>query len=137
MTPYFLSPKISAFVEFGWNHFNPSSLLDLRETNLKNLKDLFTVSGSVLYDQNIKESYGLYEVTMGIVSGFDFSSQDGITFDCKTEIMSKHAHYSGVLINSKASVSSNTEKTAVQSTFSEYLEKRLTKIPNCIFKFIN
>ena len=137
MTPYFLSPKISAFVEFGWNHFNPASLLDLRNSNLNNLRELFSNSGSLLYDKNIRESYGLYDVTMGIVSGFDFSSQDGITFDCKTEIMSKHANYSGVLINSKASVSSNTEKTAVQSTFSEYLEKRLTKIPNCILQSKN
>lgn len=132
MTPYFLSPKISAFVEFGWNHFNPSSLLDLRNSNLNNLKELFTNSGSLLYDKNIKESYGLYDVTMGIISGFDFTSQDGITFDCKTEILSKHANYSGVQINNSAKVSSDKDKTSVQSKFSEYLEKRLTKLPECI-----
>ena len=134
MTPYFLSPKISAFVEFGWNHFNPASLLDLRNTgnNLKNLKDLFTVSGSVLYDKNIRESYGLYDVTMGIISGFDFTSQDGITFDCKTEILSKHANYSGVLVNGGSKVESDSTKTNVQSSFASYLEKRVTKLPACI-----
>ena len=134
MTPYFLSPKISAFVEFGWNHFNPASLLDLRNTgnNLKNLKDLFTVSGSVLYDKNIRESYGLYDVTMGIVSGFDFSSQDGITFDCKTEILSKHANYSGVLVNGATKTESDDKQTNVQSSFASYLEKRVTKLPSCI-----
>jgi len=133
MTPYFLSPKISAFVEFGWNHFNPASLLDLRGgENLKKLKDLFTVSGSVLYDKNIRESYGLYDVTMGIVSGFDFSSQDGITFDCKTEILSKHANYSGVLVNGASKVESDDTKTSVQSSFASYLEKRVTKLPSCI-----
>ena len=131
MTPYFLTPKISAFVEFGWNHFNPVSLLDLRKTNLNKLKDLF-LTGSALYDENIRNSYGLYDVTMGIISGFDFSSQDGITFDCKTEILSKHANYSGVLVNSAAKVSSDSEKSSVQSTFAEYLDKRLTKLPNCI-----
>jgi hypothetical protein len=134
MTPYFLTPKISAFVEFGWNHFNPVSLLDLRASNLDNLKELFTNSGSLLYDKNIKESYGLYDVTMGIISGFDFTSQDGITYDCKTEILSKHANYSGVLVNTAAKVSSDTNKSSVQSTFAEYLEKRLTKIPNCILQ---
>jgi len=134
MTPYFLSPKISAFVEFGWNHFNPSSLLDLRARNLDNLKELFTNSGSLLYDQNIRNSYGLYDVTMGIISGFDFSSQDGITYECKTEILSKHANYSGVLVNTAAKVSSDKNKSSVQSTFAEYLEKRLTKIPNCILQ---
>ena len=139
MTPYFLSPKISAFVEFGWNHFNPSSLLDLRSTNLNNLKGLFTNSGSLLYNQNIRNSFGLYDVTMGIVSGFDFSTQDGIVYDCKTEILSKHANFSGVQMNSTATVSTNkisgsSDTVSVQSKFSEYLEKRLRKIPNCIIK---
>lgn len=132
MTPYFLSPKISAFVEFGWNHFNPASLLDLRRENLNNLKNLFTVSGSVLYDENIRNSYGLYDVTMGIISGFDFSSQDGITFDCKTEILSKHANYSGVLVNGGTKTESDDTKTNVQSSFASYLEKRVTKLPSCI-----
>ena len=134
MTPYFLSPKISAFVEFGWNHFNPASLLNLRNQggNLKKLSELFTVSGSVLYDKNIRESYGLYDVTMGIVSGFDFSSQDGITFDCKTEILSKHANYSGVLVNGGTKTESNNTETNVQSSFATYLEKRVTKLPSCI-----
>jgi hypothetical protein len=142
MTPYFLSPKISAFVEFGWNHFNPSSLLDLRSTNLNNLKELFTNSGSLLYNQNIRNSFGLYDVTMGIVSGFDFSTQDGIVYDCKTEILSKHANFSGVQMNSTATVSTNkisgsSDTVSVQSKFSEYLEKRLRKIPNCIIKKSN
>ena len=142
MTPYFLSPKISAFVEFGWNHFNPASLLDLRNTNLNNLKGLFTNSGSLLYNQNIRNSFGLYDVTMGIVSGFTFSTQDGITYDCKTEILSKHANFSGVQMNSTATVSTNkisgsSDTVSVQSKFSEYLEKRLRKIPNCIIKKSN
>ena len=142
MTPYFLSPKISAFVEFGWNHFNPSSLLDLRNSNLNNLKELFTEKGSLLYNENIKNSFGLYDVTMGIVSGFDFSTQDGIIYDCKTEILSKHANFSGVQMNSTATVSTNkipgsSDTVSVQSKFSEYLEKRLRKIPNCIIKKSN
>ena len=134
MTPYFLSPKISAFVEFGWNHFNPISLLDLRDSNLDNLKELFTNSGSLLYNENIRKSFGLYDVTMGIVSGFDFTSQDGITYDCKTEILSKHANFSGVQINNSATVLSDDKKTSVQSKFSDYIEKRLTKLPNCILQ---
>ena len=134
LTPYFLTPKISAFVEFGWNHFNPTSLLNLKRDNLNNLKELFTNSGSLLYDQNIRDSYGLYDVTMGIISGFDFSTQDGFTYDCKTEILSKHANYSGVQVNGGAKVNSNETTTTVQSNFASYLEKRLTKLPNCITK---
>lgn len=136
MTPYFLSPKISAFVEFGWNHFNPASLLTLKDEgqNLEKLKELFLNKGYLLYDENIKNSFGLYDVTMGYITGFDFSSQDGITFDCKTEIMSKHSNYSGVQIKSSAKIESDKEKSTVQSSFPEFLEKRLTKLPNCIEK---
>ena len=134
MTPYFLTPKISMIVEFGWNHFNPESLLFLKDEgdNLEKLKELFLNKGYLLYDKNIKESYGLYDVTMGIISGFDFSSQDGITFDCKTEIMSKHANYSGVQVKNSANISSDQNKSIIQSSFFEFLEKRLTKLPNCI-----
>lgn len=137
LTPYFLTPKISAFIEFGWNHFNPTSLLDLRTTNLNNLNELFTEKGFLLYNENIRNSYGLYDVTMGVVSGFDFSTQDGFTYDCKTEILSKHANYSGVQFNNATKVSScdqAQESTIVQTNFASYLEKRLTKIPNCISK---
>ena len=135
MTPYFLTPKISAFVEFGWNLFNPASLLDLRFANINQLAELYTTGSVRLYNENIKDSYGLYDVTMGQITGFDFTTQDGITFDCKTEIMSKHGNSSGVQVNGATKVTSkDTETLNVQSTFSTYLEKRLTKLPNCISK---
>lgn len=136
MTPYFLTPKISMVVEFGWNHFNPESLLFLKDEgdNLEKLKELFLNKGYLLYDDNIKNSFGLYDVTMGYITGFDFSSQDGITFDCKTEIMSKHANYSGVQVKNAANISSDQNKSIIQSSFPEFLEKRLTKLPNCIEK---
>lgn len=135
LTPYFLTPKISAFVEFGWNHFNPASLLDLR--NLIQLKELFTENAWKLYEENMKKSYGLYDVTMGIISSFDFTTQDGFVYECKTEIQSKHSNYSGVQINSSAKVCSQKETTFVQSNFANYLEKRLTKLPNCIVSKLN
>jgi hypothetical protein len=136
MTPYFLTPKISMVVEFGWNHFNPESLLFLKDEgdNLEKLKELFLNKGYLLYDDNIKNSFGLYDVTMGYITGFDFSSQDGVTFDCKTEIMSKHANYSGVQVKNAANISSDQNKSIIQSSFPEFLEKRLTKLPNCIEK---
>jgi hypothetical protein len=136
MTPYFLTPKISMVVEFGWNHFNPESLLFLKDEgdNLEKLKELFLNKGYLLYDENIKNSFGLYDVTMGYITGFDFSSQDGVTFDCKTEIMSKHANYSGVQVKNAANISSDQNKSIIQSSFPEFLEKRLTKLPNCIEK---
>jgi hypothetical protein len=138
MTPYFLTPKISAFVEFGWNLFNPASLLDLRFRNINELANLYTTGSVRLYDENIKDSYGLYDVTMGQITGFDFSTQDGITFDCKTEVMSKHANSSGVQVNGATKVTSKDNQTLnVQSSFATYLEKRLTKLPNCITKTAN
>jgi len=31
MTPYFMSPGVSMFIEWGWNHYNPECLLDLND----------------------------------------------------------------------------------------------------------
>jgi hypothetical protein len=31
MTPYFMSPGVSMFIEWGWNHYNPKSLLNLND----------------------------------------------------------------------------------------------------------
>ncbi len=130
MTPYFLTPKISVIVEFGWNHFNLSSLLDL--TDDVTLSDLY-INGSPLYNR-ILQSNGMYEVTFGMIGNFEFTTQDGFMFDCKTEVYSKHRNYSGALINQSPENKefiSETETISSPSLF-EFMDKRLKKISTCV-----
>lgn len=134
LTPYFLTPGIFAVVEYGWNHYNQASLLDLRNINLNNLKELSFERQNDLYDKNIKQSYGLYDVTIGRIVDFEFNSIDGTVFDCKTVIKSIQRPYDGILTKSGVKVKSDKDSSSVQYNFPDFLEKRLNKITTCILK---
>ena len=96
MTPYFLVPGISAIMEWGWNHYNPVSLIDLSDTS--KLQDYFN-NPYPLYTQNIIKSRGNYDVIFGIITNFEWTV-DGNKFRCKTEITSKDRIYSGLIVDS-------------------------------------
>jgi hypothetical protein len=133
MTPYFMTPGISVIVEFGWNHFNVDSLLNLKDT--KELTDLFA-DGTPLYNRIIK-SNGMYDVTFGIIANFEMSSLDGMTYDCKTEIFSKHRNHTGALLNEAPKTSVSTDengKNLILTNVSlyEFCKSRLTKITRCL-----
>jgi hypothetical protein len=96
MTPYFLVPGISVIVEWGWNHFNPLSLLDLVKTD--NLSYLFNNPYS-LYTDNVLDSKGNYEVVFGIITNFEWSI-DGNKIKCRTEITTKDRLWAGLAVNS-------------------------------------
>ena len=72
MTPYFLVPGITCMVEWGWNHFNPQSLVDLGDTStMRKLWD----NAYPLYTNNIINSNGNYDVVYGIISNFNWSME--------------------------------------------------------------
>ena len=163
MTPYFLTPRISTIVEFGWNHFNTDSLLDLTNdphkyqvlsgnatspykllpqdsgsTNITALKltDIWQ-DGNPLYDCNIRISKGMYDVTFGLISDFEFSTQDGIKWDCSTTISSKHRNFSGVSLRNPnvSEVTGSSGGILIQSmTFPEFVDKRLKKVKNAVLQ---
>jgi hypothetical protein len=95
MTPYFLVPGISIVVEWGWNHFNPMSLLDL--SNVNQLCKYFN-NPYPLYTENVLGSKGNYEVVFGIVTNFKWSI-DGNKIRCITEVTSKDRLWAGQVIN--------------------------------------
>lgn len=108
MTPYFLVPGISCILEWGWNHYNPSSLLDLSDTT--DLMDKFN-NPYPLYTENILLSKGNYDIIFGIITHFEWFVE-GNKIRCKTEITSKDRIYAGILSNSNViSNSSSTKKT--------------------------
>ena len=98
MTPYFLVPGISCIMEWGWNHYNPESLVDL--TNIGDLQNKFN-NPYPLYTENILKSRGNYDVIFGIITNFDWEV-DGNKFRCTTEITSKDRIYSGLIVDSVA-----------------------------------
>jgi hypothetical protein len=133
MTPYFLTPGISLIVEFGWNLFNQQCLLDL--TNTEILK-LLWVDGTPLYQKTL-DSNGMYDATFGSVANFEFGTQDGTIYDCKTEIYSKHRNHTGALLNespknSTITVNNRTENMLTKPSLYEFCNQRLKNVAKCL-----
>jgi hypothetical protein len=105
MTPYFLVPGISCILEWGWNHFDPSSLLDLND--LKLLKRLKT-NPYPLYTKHIIGSKGNYDVLFGVVNHFEWSI-DKMRIRCKTEITSPDRIYAGLVVDSSIIIKQELE----------------------------
>lgn len=128
MTPYFLIPGISCIMEWGWNLYNPESLVDLTDT--EKLENLFN-NPYPLYTQNIIKSRGNYDVIFGIITNFEWTV-DGNKFRCKTEITSKDRIYAGLIVDSnsedKSSVDENEEKSVkIFNSLTEFVDKYLDK----------
>ena len=123
MTPYFLVLGVSCIMEWGWNHYNPTSLVDITDEEL--LKNLYN-NPYPLYTQNIINSRGNYDVIFGLITGFEWAI-DGNKFRCKTEITSKDRIYAGLLVDS-----TSTDKTNKDD------QKEMKEIPiNSLRQFIN
>lgn len=98
MTPYFLVPGITMMIEMGWNHFNPESLVDItNEQLMKNLWD----NPYPLYEKNIIDSKGNYDVIYGMITNFNWSVEGNNRYVCTTEITSKNRLYAGISIDSE------------------------------------
>jgi hypothetical protein len=82
LAPFFLTPRINVFVEIGWNLFNINSLIDLSSKN-----ECWSIIQS---PQKIMDkwyqSYGNYGGITGIVTKYNFSTQDGTIYDCNVEL---------------------------------------------------
>jgi len=96
MTPYFLVPGMTMIVEWGWNNFNPASLIDL--TDESKLSKYYFQNPYPLYNENVLKSNGNYDVIFGLVTNYEWSIE-GNKINCMTEITSKDRLYAGVPIS--------------------------------------
>jgi hypothetical protein len=106
MTPYFLVPGITCIVEFGWNHFNQKSLIDL--TDEAKLAEYYFSNPYPLYRDNILNSNGNYDCVFGLITDYAFSIE-GNKFHCMTEITSKDRLYAGVPISTIVAEKKNVD----------------------------
>jgi len=91
MMPFWLTPKINVFLEFGWNLFDINSLLDL---DSEQQCYLMTRSPQLALDRYYR-SLGNYGLITGIINKYNFNTEDGFVYTCNTEIISRQAMYAG------------------------------------------
>jgi len=129
MTPYFLIPGLTCILEWGWNHYDATSLLRLDKIDeLKRLND----NPYPLYTDHILRSKGNYDVLFGKITHFEWSV-DGNKIRCKTEITSQDRIYAGLVVDSNSVdqvKNSKGEKTDVKplNNLTQFVDKVLTKM---------
>jgi hypothetical protein len=168
MTPYFMSPGVSMFIEWGWNHYNPKSLLNLNDfgqpAKMKESVDdktpgpsgdpedprktkgfgLLGIYTDPLEQQLIVEDgKGLYDLTCGIISNFDYSLQPDGSYDCTTEVKSNSFIYSGVQTRSNAMASTSpadskgNKKPEPVTGLQGYINNAFKSLPKTVLTGLN
>ena len=84
LTPYFLTPRITLVAEWGWNHYDTTSLVDLSDTEW--LYGIFQGKPEYTTDW-IKQSRGNYDLVMGFTSDYSYTLNEFGGYDCSTTIL--------------------------------------------------
>lgn len=139
MTPYFMTPYTTIFLEWGWNNYDPTSLVPIGGDKGK----AYTVdkngvetpgSGMVgfytnprMFEDSIEKSNGRYDGMIGHVINYDYTfNASDMSFNCTTEIASNSKFYFGLSMNSfvheteEEDVSAGSNK-ATKKNIADYL----------------
>lgn len=111
LTPYLLIPGITCMCEWGWNHFNLESLVNLADT--AKMQEHWD-NAYPLYINHIIKSKGNYDVIYGIVTNFNWSVE-GNKIVCMTEITSKDRLYAGLAKDYGMSVAGDKDDKSLNS----------------------
>lgn len=112
MAPYFMTPYTTIFLEWGWNNYDPTSLVPLGDKGKEYTVDKKGVetpgSGMVgfytnprMFEDSIEKSNGRYDGMIGHVINYDYTfNASDMSFNCTTEIASNSKFYFGLSMNS-------------------------------------
>jgi hypothetical protein len=103
ITPYFLTPLTTVFVEWGWNNFDLQSLINYRSVD--NLKEIVN-NHFKHYVNKVPPSKGNYDFIVGDITNFEYGYEDNIIKGF-TEIKSRQMLYSGYNIRGEKLVNTD------------------------------
>ena len=97
MMPFFLTPGINMIIEFGWNLYNQKSLLNLTD---EECWKVISEPQTALDRANL--SYGNYGCVSGIVTKYNFTTQNGFVYECNVECTSRQGLFAGFRTDNNA-----------------------------------
>ena len=121
MERYFLSPKLTVVIEWGWNTFDFSQLIDLTDTGL--LYKYFN-NGPLLFEK-VKQSKGQYDAAIGFIIDFSSSNLADGGYECTTIVKSPNWAIEGSKYREQ---SIKTETGDIGKGFLEYVFNDLDKL---------
>lgn len=134
MMPFFLTPGINIFLEFGYNYFNKQSLLDLsNKTECVNN----VLNPQIVIDRALK-SNGNYGCITGIITNYNFSTTNGFAYECSFEIKSRQGLYAGMKVDTVTSNSDGDIITSLRTLIKTYIPevKNVVKNKKNFYKYI-
>ena len=124
MIPYFLTPRITMLVEWGWNNYNRVSLVDLRDREW--IADMFT--DPTFTSDYVKESSGNWDAATGFITDFGYSLNVLGGYDCFTTITNTNFLIEGQAIHNQSVVKKVAHLFVPQKTLKEFVQHDLVNI---------
>jgi len=125
IAPYFTTPLTTVIVEFGWNTFNPISIIPINDypTISKIWSNYYTD-----YSDRLKMSKGNYDYIFGQIVNFEYSIEDNI-IKGKTEVYSRQTFYNGFTTNGSEGINDVKDKNnGPRESYAKYFNEVITQI---------
>lgn len=128
LTPYFLTPRITCLVEWGWNNYDTVSLVDLTDINW--LYGIFEGREDRTLDW-IKASNGNYDLAMGFITDYGYSINEFGGYDCFTVITNANYLIEGMSYQNSQTYKKDPvdpKKTLQLKDFTEFVFKDMENL---------
>jgi len=122
ITPYLMGLKVSMVVEWGWNDYLPSSLVDL--TNNQQITDLFkfpsqSKNKTISIFDRIKNSRGNYDCHVGRITEYGYTMNSQGNYEGFTVVVSPSSTFEG---NSIVNQTVETKRGNAAKSFKEFIK---------------
>lgn len=97
LIPYFLTPRMTCLVEWGWNYYDRTALVDL--SDLDWINNMFVDPGYTL--EYIQQSNGNYDAGLGFIVDFGYKMNENGGYDCHTTLINANKLLEGEQIATK------------------------------------
>lgn len=139
MTDFMFTPYTSVVLEWGWNTYNPDSLIDISQDGIHAEFEPETLSPKVkgsgllgaytnplLIEEGLEKSHGRYDGMIGHIINFNYTfNPSEMCFNCTTEIASNSRFYFGL---SGDKIVNKIDRGATQKTKKQFFDKDLRSI---------
>lgn len=139
MTNFMFTPYTSVVLEWGWNTYNPDSLIDISQDGIHAEFEPETLSPKVkgsgllgaytnplLIEEGLEKSHGRYDGMIGHIINFNYTfNPSEMCFNCTTEIASNSRFYFGL---SGDKIVNKIDRGATQKTKKQFFDKDLRSI---------
>jgi len=125
IAPYFTTPLTTVIVEFGWNTFDPISIIPINNYNIisKIWENYYTD-----YSKRLTPSRGNYDYIFGQIVNFEYSIEDNI-IKGKTEVYSRQTFYNGFVTNGTEGINDVKDKdNGPRESYAKYFNEVITQI---------